>query len=154
MENKLAAICIVLLAGLQAILSIAQAEVYRWVDEDGAVHFGDKPAHKQSAEKIEIRKEETANVPDQGNRLKKQQRLLSAMDEERKINKKKQAQEKKGKQEVIANCNYAKKTLDDYLQSGSLFDVDKSGNKVYFSDQQREEEIQKVREAVEYWCKK
>jgi len=145
--------CLLLATIFLASLSI-QADVYRWVDENGSVHFGDKPANKQSAEKIEIKQDEAANSPSQGNRLRKQQHLLSVMDEERKINKKKQAQEKKDKQEIIMNCKRAKKTLDDYLRSGVLFDIDKSGNKAYLSDQQREEEIKKAREAVEYWCKK
>ena len=135
-----------------ASLSV-QADVYRWVDKDGAIHFGDKPANKQSAEKVEIKTNVGTNNQSQGNRLRKQQHLLSVMDEERKINEQKQAKEKKDKQVVISNCKSAQTTLNDYLRSGVLFNVDESGNKTYLSDQQREEEIKKARETVKYWCK-
>lgn len=135
-----------------ASLSV-QADVYRWVDKDGAVHFGDKPANKQSAEKVEIKTNAGTNNQRQGNQLRKQQHLLSVMDEERKINKQKQAKEKKDKQVVIANCKRAQKMLDGYRRSGVLFNVDKSGNKTYLSDQQREEAIKRARDDVETWCK-
>ena len=135
-----------------ASLSV-QADVYRWVDKDGAIHFGDKPANKQSAEKVEIKTNVGTNNQSQGNRLRKQQHLLSVMDEERKINEQKQAKEKKDKQVVISNCKSAQTTLNYYLRSGVLFNVDESGNKTYLSDQQREEEIKKARETVKYWCK-
>lgn len=145
---------LLLLAVIWFALIPVHADVYRWVDEDGAVHFGDRPANKQSAEKIEIKADAVTNNQSQGNRLRKQQHLLSVMDEERKINKQKQAKEKKDKQVVIANCKRAQKALNDYLRSSVLFDIDKSGNKLYLPDQVREEEIKKAREAVKYWCKK
>ena len=142
-----------LLATISLALLSVQADVYRWVDKDGAVHFGDKPANKQSAEKVEIKSNAGTGNQNQSNRLKRQQHLLSVMDEERKINEQKQAMEKKDKQVVISNCKRARKMLDNYLRSGVLFDVDKSGNKIYLSDQQREEAIKRARDDVEYWCK-
>ena len=76
------------------------------------------------------------------------------MGEERKIKKQRQAQEKENKEIVIENCNKAKKALADNLKYGLLFETDKAGNKVYLSDQEREEEIKKYREAVKQWCNK
>lgn len=35
--------------------SVASAEVYRWTDEDGRVHFGDKPPRDAETEQVEIR---------------------------------------------------------------------------------------------------
>jgi len=34
--------------------SSAQQEVYRWVDENGVVHFGDRPPEQNDAERISI----------------------------------------------------------------------------------------------------
>ena len=34
--------------------SAAQNDVYRWVDEDGVVHFGDRPPKQNAAEKISM----------------------------------------------------------------------------------------------------
>ena len=143
-----------LLASISLASLSVQADVYRWVDKDGAVHFGDKPANKLSAEKIEIKTNAGTSNQNQSNRLRRQQHLLSVMDEERKINEQKQAREKKDKQVVISNCKRARKTLDNYLRSGVLFDIDKSGNKTYLSDQQREEAIKRAKDDVETWCNK
>ncbi|MCK4950814.1 MAG: DUF4124 domain-containing protein, partial [Gammaproteobacteria bacterium] len=52
---------LLLLAVIWLALIPVQADVYRWVDEDGAVHFGDRPANKQSAEKIEIKTDTITN---------------------------------------------------------------------------------------------
>ena len=43
-----------LLAALLSGASTATAEVYKWVDEDGRVHFGDRP-QAEDAEAIELK---------------------------------------------------------------------------------------------------
>jgi hypothetical protein len=47
--------CAGILLALCAALSagIAHAEVYKWVDEEGNVHFGDKPLDREQAEQAE-----------------------------------------------------------------------------------------------------
>ena len=153
MKKKTVIFYIVMLATLQAISSMAQAEVYRWVDEDGVAHFTDKPKSHPDAEKIEIKTDALNKDSNQSQRLKKQRRLLNVIDEERRI---KQQEQEKEKQEKLARqkkCKNAKNTLDSYLRSGQLFDVDKNGNKFYLSDQEREQEIQRMKKIVEYWCK-
>ncbi|MDJ0710233.1 MAG: DUF4124 domain-containing protein [Woeseiaceae bacterium] len=42
------------LAALLAIGTAAHAEVYKWVDEDGNVHFTDTPPPKQKTEEVKI----------------------------------------------------------------------------------------------------
>lgn len=36
--------------------SLAHAEVYKWVDEQGEIHFGDQPPSRESAEKVKLPK--------------------------------------------------------------------------------------------------
>jgi hypothetical protein len=127
--------------------------VYRWVDEEGVSHFSDKPNKHPSEEKIEIKTDAVRKSPVQHQRLRKQKHLLSVMDEERKIKQQKQVEEKKKKDAKAHNCKSARKTLDNYLTTGRIFDIDKSGNKVYLSDQERDNEIQRARDIVKYWCK-
>ena len=35
--------------------TVSQAEIYRWKDETGKVHFSDRPARDADAEKVEVR---------------------------------------------------------------------------------------------------
>jgi len=44
----------VALAGTLASAPVLTTEVYRWVDQEGGVHFGDRPPHGRNAERIEI----------------------------------------------------------------------------------------------------
>lgn len=39
---------------LAATDSAAEDEIYRWVDEDGVVHFGDQPGDQANSEQIEL----------------------------------------------------------------------------------------------------
>ena len=39
---------------LLMLSAVSSAQVYRWVDEKGQVHFSDKPTDRQQAEKVDI----------------------------------------------------------------------------------------------------
>ena len=131
----------------------AHAEVYRWVDEQGTMHFSDKPNRHTSAEKIEIKTGAVNKDASQERRLKDQKHLLSVLEEERKIKQQKQIEKQKKKEEKKKSCKKARETLNEYLTSGQLYDLDKEGNKIYLSDDEREQEIKKATDAVDYWCK-
>jgi len=49
-------ICLVLLPLMMA------AGVYKWTDENGNVHFGDRPADMNKAETVKIRKQQTGSM--------------------------------------------------------------------------------------------
>lgn len=52
-----------IIIGLMCALSFgALAEIYKWTDENGKVHFGDKPKATNQAEKIEVRKQKTGTL--------------------------------------------------------------------------------------------
>lgn len=42
----------------------AQDEIYRWVDENGVVHFGDRPDGQGNAERVQIQKDVNSSNPD------------------------------------------------------------------------------------------
>lgn len=153
MGNKIKRAFIISLGFFLYIPLATHADVYRWVDEEGGVHFSDKPKSHPSAEKIEIKTDTVRPDPNQQKRLKYQQHLLSVIEEERNIKQKKLAEKKKKKEERKKSCKKARKTLDEYLTSGQLYGIDKKGNKFYLSDDEREQEIKKAKEVVKYWCK-
>ncbi len=47
--------------GLIAADALAKDVVYRWVDEDGVVHYGDLPDGQANAEQVKIRKSRSVN---------------------------------------------------------------------------------------------
>ena len=46
--------------------TVAGDEIYRWVDENGVVHFGDQPAGQENIEKVDLRQRRpvTIETPD------------------------------------------------------------------------------------------
>jgi hypothetical protein len=47
---------------LAAMDATAKDEVYRWVDDKGVVHFGDRPPEKTAAEAVELRETDSTGV--------------------------------------------------------------------------------------------
>ena len=59
-----------ILAASLAMTAVAHAEVYKWIDEDGNVHFSDTPPPKQETEEVRIDSAPTGSrhgSPDSGN---------------------------------------------------------------------------------------
>jgi len=46
--------CLIVLAGMCILVTAVHAEIYRWVDENGKVHFSDEKPEKIQTEQIDI----------------------------------------------------------------------------------------------------
>ncbi len=66
---------------LAAVAMPATAEVYRWRDAQGGVHYGDAPPEDRPAERLELSPD--AAAPDAGKALREQERALSREADER-----------------------------------------------------------------------
>jgi len=134
---------------IQAIA--VHAEVYKWIDEDGKIVYGDKPASDNS-DKININK-----TPKQDNdyqkRYKKQQKLLEVMQEERdeKIALKKEENEKKEKQEQ--QCAELRKELQETKNARLVYkETDDPTNPRVYTDEERKAEEEKFEKYIKENC--
>lgn len=132
-------------------LDTAYAEIYKWIDDDGKVIYGDKPA-TNDAEKIKIK-----NAPEKDHqyqeRHNKQQKLLDIIQEERneKISLKKQEKENKAQQQ--AECSDAIKKLKAMKDSSFLYrETDDPNNPIFLSDEERNHEESKYEEYIKNNC--
>ena len=75
---------------------LCYAEIYKWTDENGGVHYGERPSNPNS-EKIEIKS--STSQPDEGleKHRKKQQKLLQSYEDERAEKKQQKAEDEKAK---------------------------------------------------------
>ena len=127
------------------------AQVYKWVDENGKNHYSDTP-HDEKAETVQIK-----NTPelDQGHdvRKQKQQRLLRVLDEERQQTKQQKAEVAAEKLKRKANCNKARKDLQNIKNASFLYKrSDDPRNPTIYSDEERAKIAEDVKKAVEHWC--
>ncbi|MDH5484458.1 MAG: DUF4124 domain-containing protein [Gammaproteobacteria bacterium] len=142
----------ILLVACFLVSSVTHAEIYKWVDDRGNVHYGDKPV--DNSQQLEI-KTETSDVTAEtkDSRDERRRRLLDAMQEDRNEKEKQDADRKKKKKNLNRQCAYAKDRLKRYQQSSGLYDLDKDGNRVLLSDEERKRATDGLRSQIKKHCK-
>ena len=110
------------------------AEIYRWTDANGQVHFGEQPG--PGAERVEVKPqvmERDAATRESEERLRK---VLDARQQEQDAVAQKQASKNAQRNE---ECGKLRETLSNLQQSGSFFSENADGERTYYSDQQVED---------------
>jgi len=131
----------------------ANAGVYKWTDEQGNVHFGDRPTSSQ-AEQIKLKKYPKSSGPTSSSTQPKvtQQQLLNMYQQERE---KKKAEKKKQKEEaktLALKCARARDNLSQY-EGSRLYEVLPSGERRYFSDEEHSQTISNLKKNIKRHCK-
>jgi hypothetical protein len=147
-------IFILTLSGLMAVSGI-QAEVYRWVDEQGRVHFSDQP-NLGGARKLELSEPtpDSAGIDQErldAERNREQERLLDAYREERESRELEREKAEKAERQRASNCAYARNRLRTYGNS-RLYKPLEDGGLRYLDDDERQREIDRVERSVQHWC--
>jgi hypothetical protein len=142
-------LCIALL--LSGQLSV-HAEVYRWVDEKGQVHYGDQD---RDAGTRAIKPH--ARPPTQGDqqqRMQKTRKLLNAYQIERQQLREQKAEQKKQAEKRKRECIQARDNLRKYTDYGNIYQLGDDGKREYLSVKERTALLQRSREAVTRLCSK
>lgn len=141
---------------MQILNTATAAPVYKWIDEDGQVHYGSRAEHK-NAKEIEIKN----RYIDSGNssaplsaqeRADKQKRFLNALDAENKSIADEKRKKKEQAELKITRCNASRDQLRRYENSGALYDLDEKGNRILLNKKQYEQAMGQARARVEKWC--
>jgi U3 small nucleolar RNA-associated protein 14 len=110
-----------------ALLSTgASAEIYKWVDDKGNVHFGDKPrdqAQAESAEPVEIRedyKPVVRSTEDQAELQRQQQIARRRAEADQRARAEAQEEKQKKREEQVARCAY----FDEHISRLSSMQVE------------------------------
>ena len=147
----------VLLVGMVALPTGAGgAEVYKWVDENGKVHFSDRPPGEaaQSSETVETRTPsgESAEAPSDAERRKLRERLLEEFDRQREEKAKTKREQRAAKVELARRCSLAREALQQIVDATYLFDEDESGERLIYSDEQREAATRELKQKIRKHC--
>ncbi|MBT8129503.1 MAG: DUF4124 domain-containing protein [Gammaproteobacteria bacterium] len=135
---------------------VVQAGVYKWVDQNGKVHYGDQPQPSQPS--VEMNVDVTPSVStesneDQLSREEKRERLLQSMEEDR-IEK----QEQRDKQKALRaqnrqKCNRFRDRMRHYQRANALYRLDQDGKRVYVSDSDRAKSTKKLQAQIDKYCR-
>jgi rRNA maturation protein Nop10 len=126
------------------------AGIFKCKGADGEVRFTDSPCGQDAT----IFKPNAIKKPDnyEAQRREKTRRLLDAYQEERRIKRENTARAKQEKETRRTNCNNARDRLRGVLNASRLYELDGEGNRVVYSDAQRDRATVEARDNVTYWC--
>lgn len=145
-----------LLLLLSSVQSVT-ADVYRWEDENGRVHFGDRPPASETAEATTVETQNSpasspASAPSASDREVTRQRLLDQYQKERDA-RKEAAQRKREEEERRAfQCARARDQLRSYQTHPVLYELLPNGERRFLSDAERERTLAEAEQAVAHWC--
>jgi len=136
--------------------SALHAEVYKWVDENGKVHFSDKKT-TSSAEKVEI-KDSTKNQPSQQQGTSNQgidkQKYLDFLESERQDKKEKKQQQQQELAQQKRRCTNLRDQLQAYEENQSLWYNlnEETGERSYISEEELQKLISDLRTEIKSSC--
>jgi len=135
MKNLAAAL---LFLALAAASGMAAGDIYKWTDEDGNVHYGDRPvgAAAATAETIAVTSRPTNSQAVQA-RVDSRQERQSAQNEERTAREQAEAEEaeaRKAAEDTAKVCAQYRSRLETYVTSRRLYKLDDQGERVYLDE--------------------
>ncbi len=146
----------VLLGGLTvlvlALASVpAPAEIYKWVDSAGRVHFGDRPP--PGKHKTWQGQAATTADPHLAERRRKQRRLLEAFEQEQ--DEKRAAEERAERHRASRRreCARARHQLEMVDRHGRVYELDDVGERRYWNAQTRERQRARISNYLEAHCR-
>lgn len=146
MNRKILTLAVLLVA---APTMTSAASVYKWTDENGVTHFGDRQPTGQQSESVSIR----TGKPSESN-LQSPQEQVKALEEqeaEQAVRQEESAVEEARRKQREANCETARSNLS-ILQRNSRIRVEEDGEQRYLSEEEIAEQRTKFEEIAEENC--
>jgi hypothetical protein len=141
---------------LGASSSSFAGKIYKWVDANGKVHYGER-APNGKGKRIEVKGTNRFGVapapaPKASDKGDAASKFLESVAAERK--EKKEADDKSAKEKALAdkNCSNARKRVASLKQGGRRYTVDEQGNRSYMDDADIQKRLNEAKKRVEKWC--
>ena len=133
------------------------ANIYKWTDSKGNVHYGEHPPDEKAKE-VRIRggqQEDSIDsaAPKKDTAIKDRDRIIKAMENDRLARETKRQKKKDAEQKLNKQCANARDLLRRYLSAGSLYRLDDKGNRTTLSKQARQNEITRLKENIKKRCR-
>lgn len=147
-----------------AISGNSYAELNKWVDENGKVHYSDQPPPARvKAEKLRPvysapAIEAASGVPAASAPAAPKTFAEREAEYKKAQQTKKEAADKAAKEQADAemnktNCNIAQQNLRALQVNSRITDVDAKGERSFMSDEQRHQRIEQAQQAISTFCK-
>lgn len=135
-------LCIALL-----LPALATAEIYRWTDEQGRVHFGQRPV--AGAEPVEVRPQVVERDEHTREREARSRRFHEARREERQQATAAAAQQR---EQRAAECRDLRRRLTQMPEGYSYYREGAGGERIYYSDGELDTARRQLRDRIAERC--
>jgi hypothetical protein len=141
-------------AALAFATGVHANEIYKWVDEDGNIHYEDRPSGAPTEERLALNYRRTDSGAVQQRVAARHEREASRAEAKSQAEAadREAADNAAAAQERKKSCERARARLETYLQSPRLYRTDANGERVYLDDEQRQEARRKAEEQVTEFC--
>ena len=148
---------LVLLISAAAVMtgaSVSAGEIYKFVDEEGNVHYLDRPTGEVGEQRLDVTyaRTDSASVTAQ---VKQRREYTAARDEARKeaaSEREAQAQARAEMEQRAAKCQEHRARLESYLQSRRLYRENEAGEREYLDEAATLEARRKVEDLIQENC--
>ena len=126
--------------------AVLSGEIYKWTDDDGNVHYEDRPIG-DDVERLDILSRSTANSSVQASIDARRDREANRAEARSKRNEDADsaANEKVAADQREVRCQESRARMESYLQARRLYNEGDSGERVYLDDSQ----VMKAREKAQ-----
>jgi len=134
----------------------AAAGIYKWVDEAGKVHYGDRPPAGGDSESVQIEREDPAVEAAAQERSSKQKRLLEVMEVERKEREARSAervQKRDDAERRSQQCKAAAKQLRELRDANWIWLEKEDGGRRILTAEERASAEEKLEASIARNCK-
>lgn len=138
------------------VVPSADAEIYRWTDESGRVHYGERPP-VDDAIRLDL---DTGDSPralspsDDAERRARQQRMLEAFEYERARKAEQEAEDAQRARAQARQCERLRRYWKMLQYAGPVYIEDEAGERRYLDDADRVSEQARLRPAMLKACGK
>ena len=144
------------LAALSIVLSssVLADSIYKWTDDDGNVHYGDRPSGQPSEERLQITYARTDASAVQ-RRVQSHRESTASREEARSEAAAAEiaaAEERAEAEERMAKCEQTRAQLKQMLEARRVYREDENGERVYLDDQQRADARTRAEDLIEEHC--
>lgn len=143
---------LLLILSICIVASAHSGEIYKWVDKNGKVHFGDRPDLNQPHQEMELKPLNTVGSGD-ASRKTTQQRMINRYQKRREEQENQRRQERQQRADNQRKCRQYKKQLKEYRTASSLYLEGAKGERKYFDSKDRDKLYAQLQRRIKDTCR-
>ncbi|WP_254795524.1 DUF4124 domain-containing protein [Atopomonas hussainii] len=139
------------LLALALLPALASAEIYRWVDSEGRVHFGERP-QGSGAQAVDVKPQVVENDAATRESQERMRQILKAREGERADQRQRQAETAAQNAQQQERCSELRGELENIARGGNFYRYDESGQRQYYSQEEIAAAKQRMQDNYQRYC--